>query len=77
MLTAWEWGYADNKRSEDFDIANAVNNNGEKVNLPGADFIRIYTATNQVAGWLGETSSEVSNVIDLHSLPAAGTKRIR
>ncbi len=77
VLTAWEWGYADNKRSEDFDIANAVNNNGEKVNLPGADFIRIYTATNQVAGWLGETSSEVSNVIDLHSLPAAGTKRIR
>lgn len=50
------------------DIDWAVDANGNKVHLPGVDFIKIYTGVNQENGWLGECSTEVSGVEDLHIL---------
>ena len=70
VFNPYAWGYADNlpNNSEGscFDIGWAVDQNGKKVKLPGADFIKIYTGVNQTCGWTGETSTEVSGVTDLH-----------
>lgn len=71
VLYAYEWGYVDNHPNEfsdlnSFDISNAVDNAGNHVNLPGVDFIRVYTGLNQYCGWLGETSTELSKARDLH-----------
>ncbi len=66
----YAYGYADNGQnsSEDsnIDIDWAVDKNGNKVKLMGIDFIKVYTATNQEAGWLGEISTEVAGAYDLH-----------
>ena len=69
VLNAYEWGYADNAEGGDaFDIGWAVDAQGQSVDLPGVDFIKIYTGVNQYCGWLGENSTEVSKVEDLHML---------
>ncbi len=65
-----DFGYADNAPNNDeasnIDIAWAVDKNGNYVKLPGIDFVKIYTATNQEAGWLGEVSTEVAGAYDLY-----------
>ncbi|WP_158209559.1 cell surface protein [Myroides phaeus] len=70
VLYSFDYGYADNAPNKDdesaIDISWAVDKDGKKVNLPGIDFIKVYTGLNQEAGWLGETSTEVSGAIDLH-----------
>ena len=38
---------------------------GNYVKLPGIDFVKVYTGTNQEAGWLGEISTEVGGAYDL------------
>ena len=76
MLHGRAWGYAENETNEyadlnSFDISWAVDSEGHRVSLPGADFIRVYTGVNQYCGWLGETSTELSRAQDLHvKLPA-------
>ncbi len=66
----YPWGYADNypNNSEysQFKIDWAVDANGNKVNLSGIDFVKITTAVNQASGWMGEISTEVLGVQDLH-----------
>jgi hypothetical protein len=66
----YAFGYADNASndSEDsnIDIDWAVDKNGNPVKLMGIDFIKVYTAINQEAGWLGEISTEVGGAYDLH-----------
>lgn len=68
----FRYGYADNeldkKNDSAIDIGWAVNAQGEKVNLPGVDFIQIYTGINQECGAIGECSTEVKGVEDLHLL---------
>jgi len=49
-----------------FDISWAVDVAGNPVELPGVDFIRVFTGVNQYCGWLGETSTELSRAQDLH-----------
>ena len=44
----------------------AVDKNGNPVVLDGIDFVRIYTAVNQSSGWMGEISTELQAVEDLH-----------
>jgi hypothetical protein len=70
VAPAYAWGYADNVANTDvnatFDIAWAVNASGTPVSLTGIDFIKIYTATIQDAGWLGEVSTEVSGIEDIN-----------
>lgn len=64
------WGYADNhpNRTEysQFKIDWAVDHNGNSVTLDQIDFVRIYTAVNQDVGWMGEISTEIATVEDLH-----------
>lgn len=71
VLYSYDWGYVDNHPNEyedlnSFDISRAVDAFGRKVNLPGVDFVRVYTGLNQYCGWLGETSTELSRAQDLH-----------
>lgn len=69
---SFAYGYADNAPNKDdesaIDISWAVDKSGNRVDLPGVDFIKIYTGTNQESGWLGEVSTEVFGVEDLHLL---------
>ncbi len=64
------YGYADNSAEGDttIDISMARDAAGESVTLPGVDFIKIYTGVNQHNGWIGENSTELVNVEDLHIL---------
>lgn len=71
VLYSYPWGYVDNHPNEyadlnSFDISRAVDSDGNPVDLPGVDFIRVYTGVNQYCGWLGETSTELSRAQDLH-----------
>lgn len=72
VLYAYPWGYADNGLNVDetsnFNIEWAVDAEGNPVHLPGIDFVKIYTGVNQYCGWLGETSTEVMGINDLHLL---------
>ena len=71
VLYSLPWGYVDNHPNDyadlnSFDISMAVDTAGQPVDLPGADFIRVYTGVNQYCGWLGETSTELCRAADLH-----------
>lgn len=72
VLYAYDYGYVDNyPNAEDgstFDIDWAVDSNGNKVKLPGIDFVKVFTGLNQECGWLGETSTEICGAYDLHLL---------
>ncbi|MFA6830770.1 MAG: cell surface protein [Bacteroidaceae bacterium] len=70
VLYSYAWGYADNSTNTDpasaIDLDWAVDENGEAVHLPYADFIKVQTGVQQVCGWLGENSTEVAGAVDLH-----------
>lgn len=72
ILMPFAYGYADNATNSDdeasIDIAWAVDKHGKPVHLPGVDFIRIQTGVLQDNGWIGECSTEVAGVLDLHLL---------
>jgi hypothetical protein len=67
---AYHWGYADNHPNADnrsgFNIEWAVDAAGNKANLPGIHFVKVYTGINQYCGWLGESSTELAGAEDLH-----------
>jgi DNA-binding beta-propeller fold protein YncE len=64
------WGYADNQPNlsglNGFDLDWAVDEHGNRVTLTQIHFIRVYTAVNQDAGWMGELSTEVLGAENLH-----------
>ena len=70
VLYAYDWGYADNHPNDNeksnLNIEWAVDKSGNKVNLPGIHFVKVYTGVNQYCGWLGETSTEIMGAEDLH-----------
>ena len=72
VLYKFIFGYADNetnnKDESAIDIDWAINKKGQKVSLPGVDFIKVYTGVNQENGWLGECSTEITSIEDLHVL---------
>lgn len=72
VLYAYDWGYADNypnnKEGSAIDIDWAVDKNGNKANLPGITFVKVYTGINQEAGRIGEVSTEITGAVDLHLL---------
>lgn len=78
VLDALRQGYVDNVPNADtlansFDIGWAVEPlTRMPIHLATIDFVRIYTALNQSAGWLGETSTEVCGATDLHPDAVAG-----
>ncbi len=71
-LEAFDWGYVDNHPNTEsiertgFKIDWAVNAQGKAVQLDYIDFVKIHTAQLQEAGSLGETSTEITGMIDLH-----------
>ncbi len=52
------------------DIDWAVDSEGNPANLDQIDFVKIYTAINEEAGWLGEVSTEVTAVMDVTPNPS-------
>ncbi len=80
VLARYDYGYADNypNFSDDehlvrnegamIDIDWAVDKDGNSVKMPGVDFVRIYTGVNKYNGILGENSTEVGRVINVHTV---------
>lgn len=70
ILYSHKWGYVDNCPNNEaascFDISWAVDSEGNSVKLEHIDFVKVHNATHQLAGWLGETSTEVAGATDLH-----------
>ena len=69
MLASYAWGYVDNVPNDEdpgLKIDWAVNADGESVELPCIDFVKVYTAINQTCGSIGETSTEIKGAEDLH-----------
>ncbi len=67
-----DFGYVDNKPNKDtigssFDISWAVDSNGQSVSLQMIDFVRVYTAVDEINDPTGEISTEISGAIDLHA----------
>lgn len=77
---AYDWGYVDNKGSDNlpggdatdgsgqrngFKIANAVLPDGTPIDLQYIDFIKVQVGVNAKSGWLGEISTEVFFFEDL------------
>ena len=69
----YDWGYADNFSPTDFNdsdkanlfnISNAIDFEGNPVNLSHIDFVKVQTAVNSKSGWLGELSTEVCGFYD-------------
>jgi hypothetical protein len=67
---AYPWGYADNHPNSsirsNFDIGWAVDEQGNKVDLAGIHFVKVYTGVNQYCGWMGETSTEIMGAESFH-----------
>ena len=72
VLYGFRYGYADNypniHNNSAIDIDWAIDKEGNRVDLPGIDFVKIYNGVNQENGWLGESSTEVERGEDLHLL---------
>lgn len=72
VLYGYRYGYVDNypntHDNSGIDIDWAIDKNGNKVRLPGIDFVKVYNGIDQENGWLGEASTEVGRGADLHLL---------
>lgn len=72
QFPAYDWGYADNWGANESNekigmkIDWAVDKYGNPVHLTHIDFVKVYTALNQYFGSVGETSTELKSIIDLH-----------
>ncbi|WP_051621114.1 hypothetical protein [Leeuwenhoekiella sp. MAR_2009_132] len=74
-IASLEWGYVDNYDADYatykgnlLDIDQAIDADGNSVNLRGIDFIRIYTGAQVNAGALGELSTEIRGIADFSML---------
>ena len=86
VLYCFDWGYADNQPNfhtadakeddnrhvSEFKIDWAVDKEGKPVELPGINFVKVYTGVHQQNGWLGEASTEIMDAWDLHMIDANG-----
>ena len=82
----YDWGYVDNFSPIDrltnesnanadvnanyFKISNAIDANGNKVDLKYIDFIKVQVGVNTKSGWLGEVSTEVFGFFDYSMIQA-------
>ena len=69
----YDWGYVDNSSPEDYiaadranhlDISNAIDAEGNALNLDYVDFVKVQCAVQAQSGWLGELSTEVCGLYD-------------
>lgn len=83
VLDAFPYGYVDNLPNKDreancFDLSRAVHRYTlAPAYLEYIDFVRVYTGLNQVAGWLGETSTEITGAEDLHPDAALALRELK
>lgn len=72
QMKSFKYGYVDNHSNGDdrstFDIDWAIDKDGNKANLPGIDFVKVYTCVDQENAMIGECSTEVSKASDLHMM---------
>jgi hypothetical protein len=47
-----------------FKISNAIDFEGNAVELKYIDFVKVQTSVNAKSGWVGEISTEVSGIYD-------------
>lgn len=82
----YDWGYVDNFSPIDrltnesnanadananyFKISNAIDANGNKVDLKYIDFIKVQVGVNAKSGWLGEVSTEIFGFFDYSMMQA-------
>ena len=82
----YDWGYVDNfspidrltdgdnanaaANANHFKISNAIDENGNKVDLKYIDFIKVQVGVNAKSGWLGELSTEVFGFFDYSMMQA-------
>ena len=69
--TFYKYGYACNSKPKNetkssFDIDWAVDKKGNKVNLPGIDFVKVQTGAMQLVGNYGVSGTIINSAIDLH-----------
>ena len=71
----YDWGYADNasptdflatRKSNTFDISNAIDGDGNSVSLEHINFVKVQCAVNAVSGSLGEVSTEICGIRDIN-----------
>lgn len=72
VLYGFRFGYVDNypnlHDNAGIDIDWAIDKEGNKVDLPGIDFVKVYNGVDQENGWLGECSTEITGGVNLHLL---------
>ncbi|HKK63003.1 MAG TPA: T9SS type A sorting domain-containing protein [Bacteroidales bacterium] len=61
----------ENSGGDAFDISWAVDADGNYVDLPSIDFVKVHTGVLANADWLGEVSTEIRGAVDV--VPAAAT----
>lgn len=68
----FRYGYVDNypngHDNAAIDISWAIDKDGNKVDLPGIDFVKVYNGIDKENGHLGETSTEILGGENLHLL---------
>lgn len=60
--------YLESKKGNCFDISDVVDERGDEVDLTSVRFIKVQSGVFQIAGWLGEISTEINGAADLHLL---------
>lgn len=55
----------ENAGGDAFDIAWAVDANGDYVDLDAIDFVKVHNAVQSDMGWLGEASTEITGAVDV------------
>lgn len=58
--------YAANRKENIFDINYAIDREGNRVNLPGIQFVKVQTGVNLQMGHIGGLCTELKGAIDLH-----------
>ena len=80
ILYCYDYGYADNypntSEHSKINIDWAVDENGQSVQLDNIRFVKIQTGVNQQCGWIGETSTEITDAVDLHFIDAVENESV-
>lgn len=58
--------YADNHPGTEFDIEYAIDKEGNRIHLPGIQFVKVQTGVNLQLGHHGSSCTELQGAIDLH-----------
>ena len=58
--------YAHNIPATAFDISHAIDKDGNPVNLPGVQFVKVQTGVNLQLGHFGASCTEIQGARDLH-----------